>query len=159
MPLSPEQCALVEKNHQLVYGFLQGRHLSIDRYEGACDEGLCKAAMTFNPAKGSFSSWAYMYMLSQARMEMRSERRQIPTEALEPWMNTGSAGCFHDGPDIHSIVEDVAAQLKPRDRKVLQLLLAGRRQTAIAAEIGCAQTQVSRIKKHISQILKEMMAE
>lgn len=159
MPLSPDQRALAEDNHQLVYGFLQSHHLSVDRYEGACDEGLCKAAMTFNPAKGAFSSWAYMYMASQVRMQMRSERRQIPTEALEPWMNTGSAGCFHDGPDIHSIVEDVAARLKPRDQKVLRLLLAGRRQTAIAAEVGCAQTQVSRIKKHIRIMLKEMMTE
>lgn len=159
MHLSPDQRALAEDNHQLVYGFLQSHHLSVDRYEGACDEGLCKAAMTFNPAKGAFSSWAYMYMLNQVRMEMRSERRQIPTEALEPWMTSGAAKFYDSDPDIHGAIEDVAAQLKPRDQKVLRLLLAGRRQTTIAAEVGCAQTQVSRIKKHIRIMLKEMMTE
>ena len=60
--LTEQQQELVEKNHNLIYGFANRHKLPIDEYYDILAIGLCKAAQKYNNGNGVFSTFAYTCM-------------------------------------------------------------------------------------------------
>lgn len=56
--LTKEQQELVEKNHQLIYGFANQNGVDPEETYDVLAIGLCKAALSFDPARGrAFQLW------------------------------------------------------------------------------------------------------
>lgn len=155
--LTDEQRALVTSSYPMVYSFLRHHHLPSD-YIGACEEGLCKAALTFDRSLGVWSSWAYLKMLGEVRLEMRHEYKQLGGCTLESWADAGEH-LDVSVPEVSDVIERLAAELEPREKQILHLSLEDKNQKDIAKVMGISQPHVSRLKKRIGQICKEMMNE
>lgn len=72
--LNDEQRKFVEENYNMVYscmfkmGFTEDQ---VEEYHGAAAIGLCRAAMTYDPAKSKFSTYAYRCIRNAIFVEMR----------------------------------------------------------------------------------------
>lgn len=155
MQLNDEQRKRVSDSHGLIGGFMRLHKLE-DQFYGACAEGLCKAALSFDPSKSAWSTWAYLNMHSEVRHEMRNKYKQPPSCSLEAWSGTG-ASLDVTMPESEEIIRSLIAQLCPLEQDVLHLILAGKKQAEIAKITGISQPHVSRLKKKIGQKCKELM--
>ena len=67
--LNKTQQRLVEGNHNLIWSFMNKNHLSenaVEDWYGTCAEGLCKAAMIYNPDRNvKFDTLAYVCMKNE----------------------------------------------------------------------------------------------
>lgn len=78
-----EHVSMVEKNHNLIYGFLHKYKLSEDFY-GDAAIGLCKAAENYDESKGSsFATYAYKCMFNECGITLRSDKRKVQTISLD----------------------------------------------------------------------------
>lgn len=155
MQLNDEQRKRVADSHRLIGGFMRLHKLE-DQLYGACAEGLCKAALSFDPAKSAWSSWAYLKMWGEVSQEIRRKYRQPLTCPLEAWAGTGGSMDVTI-PESEEIIRSLIAQLGPVEQDVLYLILAGKKQVEIAQLTGVSQPHVSRLKKRIGQKYKELM--
>lgn len=74
--MTKEQTALVESNHNLIWGFLHKHGLSEDFY-GDAAIGLCRAAEGYDVVYGTaFSTYAYRCMYNECAKTWRKEDRQ-----------------------------------------------------------------------------------
>lgn len=73
--LNDAQRQLVADNHNLIYKYLDGKHLSMDSVEdwyGAAAVGLCKAGIIFDKTRGlKFSTLAFVCMENEVRGVLR----------------------------------------------------------------------------------------
>ena len=58
-------------------------------------------------------------------------------------------------PPASAYVDGFYGLLSASDRRILELLLNGKTQSEIAAELGISQAKVSKRRKHLQQILLE----
>ena len=78
-----EHVSMVEKNHNLIYGFLHKYKLSEDFY-GDAAIGLCKAARSYDETKGSsFATYAYKCMFNECGITLRADKRKVQTISFE----------------------------------------------------------------------------
>lgn len=70
--LNDDQKKLVEKNHNLIYGFMRDYNV-IDKeyYYFVLAESLCKAAAEYNGSVGKFSTFAYRVMKNDYLRDIR----------------------------------------------------------------------------------------
>ncbi len=78
--LNQTQQKLVEDNHNLIYSFMNKHKLSLNAVEdwyGACAEGLCKAAMIYNPDRNvKFNTLAYVCMNNEIKKVLRKTSKE-----------------------------------------------------------------------------------
>lgn len=168
--ITEEQKELVEKNHNLIYSFLQKQHLSIEDWYGLAAIGLCKAAITFNKEMSSFSTCAYKCMFTHIYSEKRKElqARTIPSNQIlyyqtETSDNNGNkSNIMNYIPSKENVEETVLSDiifdeynklLNDRDKKIFILFKNGYTQREISKIVGCSQPQVSRVKKKLKEYL------
>ena len=63
-----EQKKLFEDNHNLIYSYAKKKHISSEKWYDVLAIGLCKAARSFDPDKGKFSTWAYRFFDNEIRI-------------------------------------------------------------------------------------------
>lgn len=168
--ITEEQRILAEKNHNLIYAFLQKYHLTIEDDYGLAAIGLCKAAMTFKEGVSSFATYAYKCMFTTIMMEKRKERanKHIPDNQLlyyqaEMSNTDGDTQNFMNYIRAKENVEDeclsacmfdeYSKRLKDRDKVIFKMLREGYKQTEIAKLVGCSQAKISRVKKKLLEFM------
>jgi len=166
-PLTEEQRALVEENHNLIYFFLRKHGYSIADFYGAAAEGLCKAAQSYNADKGIFSSWALQAMRFSVSAECRKQSRKIentaPLVSLDAAYSKENPVTLGDaipgepsdfsGPEV----EDFLRSLSDTERIILVAALEKIPQAQTAARVGTNQPQVSRILKRVREKYTEFI--
>lgn len=172
MKLTSAQQQLVEDNHNLIYSFLNTYRLSHEDYYDLAAIGLCKAAYTFNPNKGSkFSCYAYVIMMNEVRQHLRKEKKNIkPSFSLDDivYIKEDSDVTLADMiPDPKSDLMHVPiyfermitelAKHNERYPKIVKLLYNGYSQTAIGVELNLSRSVISRDIKKIKKIVKEIL--
>lgn len=167
--LNSEQSKLVEDNAQLIYGFINKHHLPADDFYGMCAVGLCKAAKSFDPSKGAFSTYAYLYMSSELNHHTQKDKKQIKAcislDAPIEWFNRSNStvGEFLIGTD-NDIIESLSAactpgvdQLTAREKTVALYLTVGLSSREIGQILGVSHARVYQhkvaIKKKLSVAL------
>lgn len=160
--LNDAQRKLVEDNHNLIYSFLNSRHLSLDSVEdwyGTAAIGLCKAALTFDESRGAkFTTLAYICMDNEVRMVLRTRRKNVNAiVSLDDELSTADGGCYladviPDNRDfyypiyLNDAVEIATRKLSDRDKKFIDLIINhGMTNTEIAKQFGVSQPTVSRV--------------
>ncbi len=160
-PLTDEQRALVEENHNLIYFFLRKHGYSINEFYGPAAEGLCKAAQSYEASKGAFSTWALQAMRFSVSAECRKQSRKIETAApiisLDAAYSEESAATLGDaipgepsdfsGPEI----EEFYNSLTEVEKIILCAALNKIPQAQTGARVGMNQPQISRSLKHIRE--------
>ncbi len=118
MPLTPEQQRLAADNERLIWFFLKRYASRSDPQElyGAAAEGLLRAAATYDPARGKFSTYAMHHMRSAVGYEQRYANRK---------MRSGKPVLHMDSVDVIDPSEELNVQMhgsvQPRDRPCLPL--------------------------------------
>lgn len=168
--ITEEQKELVEKNHNLIYSFLQKQHLSVEDWYGLAAIELCKAAITFNKEISSFSTYAFKCMFTHVYSEKRKElqARTIPSNQIVYYQtqindDNGNETNFMNYIPSKENVEDTVLSsvifdeynklLTDRDKKIFTLFRDGYTQKEISKIVGCSQPQVSRVKKKLVEYL------
>ena len=59
MRLTQEQSEIVEKNHNLIYGYAHSRNLDIEEWYGDLAIALCEAVISYDPNKSVLSTYYY----------------------------------------------------------------------------------------------------
>lgn len=168
--ITEEQKELVEKNHNLIYSFLQKQHLSVEDWYGLAAIGLCKAAITFNKEISSFPTYAYKCMFTHVYSEKRKElqAQTIPSNQIMYYQtqindDNGNETNFMNYIPSKENVEDTVLSsvifdeynklLTDRDKKIFALFREGYTQREISKIVKCSQPQVSRVKKKLVEYL------
>lgn len=171
--LNSTQQKLVEDNHNLIYSFLQSRHLSCDAVEdwyGAAAIGLCKAALAYDETRDvKFSTLAYIVMENEIRTTMRKDTwedlNMLSLDDIIQETGTCRVGdtiqdpqdftdtiCLYDAIDISS------KNFNDRDKEILKLLYEdGMRQELVANHLNISRTTVSRIHNKFIQSLHTIL--
>lgn len=166
--LTEAQKQLVEENHNLIYSFINSKHLDIEEYYGKCALALCKAAKGWNEELGKFSTYAYMCMYNVLKTEYRDNtlKRTIPLNKisnLEDKVTSDSEDS--DGATLLDLIADdvniedeTIAKLKLDNfmekvktfkyggdvrTKVVELLLQGKDRKEIAEELNISRQRIS----------------
>lgn len=75
--LTQIQKQLVEKNHNLIYGFAHKYKLKVDEYYDILALALCQAAMQYCKDKSQFPTFAYICMTNAIRNYIKSENKNV----------------------------------------------------------------------------------
>ena len=168
--LSAEQQKLVEKNHNLIYGFATSKQINLDEFYDVLAIGLCKAALNFDEKKGTFSTYAYMCMTNEIRLLKRKEslQRTIPKYMIDSLDYTYTSEKDNNETTMQEmLIKDVFPapdekvitsimfnnfynnKLNDREKNIVNLLSEGKKQSDIGIIMFLTQPQVSRIIKGI----------
>lgn len=168
MRLTEEQRALVERNHNLIYYVLNGNGWSIEDYYDIAAIGLCRAAITYDESRGNaFSTYACIAIKNKVFKVMRDSRAKCRSGYLlvsleEPLFDSdgkltvGDTLKDLDGPEPHADASEILGhieKLRPNERQVLELTIAGYLQREIGEIIGESQVNVSRHLRRARQKL------
>lgn len=173
--LNDEQRKLVEDNHNLIYSFLNSRHLSLDAIEdwyGTAAIGLCKAALIYDESKGcKFTTLAYIIMDNEVKQVMRSNKKCVSAKvSIDSPISSADGCCLADIiPDTRDFMYSIYLNdaiaiatrgLSERDLKILHLIVEkGYSQKRISSEFKISQPQVSRIYKAFCDKIKQYFEE
>jgi len=172
--LTPEQQKLVEENHNLIYSYANQKGLNIDEFYPLLAEGLCKAALSFDPSKGKFSTIAYKTMerkMTHYYRDTNAEKRKGDYELLYyhqevysedgdekeyDWLSSLSSDENIEEKSIFSVwIQKVSAILKYRERKILSLLSEGYGKEEILRKLGIGSSSYNNDLKKIREHFKD----
>lgn len=158
-----EQAKLVEDNHNLIYYMLNEMHLPEADYYDVAAIALCKAAMTYEPKRGAFSTCACRYirwaLIAQLRTEDRKIRRnekdvlhyntimRDDTEYLEMFADKG---VDPEDAAINSVIAgQLLSELKPREKQIVIMLANGHMWREVCETLGISNSAVGQTLKRI----------
>lgn len=168
-PLTPEQQKFVADNHNLIYGYCVKHCLDKEEYYGECALALCYAAQHYDPAKGTFGTYAYLCMgheiIKTRSFAARKKRSCIKVSIDEKPLDRQGYRLEEILPDkLHNdeswltekvCYQDAIEALSEKDRELVSLLYNGYSQGEIAKKYGvtrsCINLKVQRIKKKIKE--------
>lgn len=170
--LNDAQRKLVEDNHNLIYSFLNSRHLSLDSVEdwyGTAAIGLCKAALTFDESRGAkFTTLAYICMDNEVRGIMRTNRKLAQATVSLDDPIEGADGCtladvitdngrdFMESVYLNDAIAIAYKKLNERDKAMIDMVVnQGMTNIAVAAKFGVAQPTVSRVYTKFIKMIRE----
>lgn len=159
--LNDAQRKLVEDNHNLIYSFLNSRHLSLDSVEdwyGTAAIGLCKAALTYDESRGTnFSTYAYKCIQNEVGNVMRANaNRIVPDFSLDDTViENGYIGeIIADEKDpffdiyVKESIEIATRGMSDRDTQMVDMIVRqGYDQASVARKFGLTRQRVSEITK------------
>lgn len=150
---------------------MQKYHLIVDDYYDLAAIGLCKAAITFDNEKATFSTYAYQCMYTSVMVDLRkkTQAKTIPENQVlyyqaEIKNNEGDIASFMNYiPSKENIEDNVLSEVmfdefakrlkKEKHRQIFELFREGYNQRQIGKIVGCSQPQVSRVKKKLVEYL------
>lgn len=163
--MTDEQKQFVSDNHNLIYSFLKKHGLDVEENYDLAAIGLCKAVITYNNTKSSFSNYAYKCMFNEVFYEQRKKlyKSKIPENIIYSY-NREIDGeddeidllyFIADKTDVANdaiskiFYENRLSKLTDRDQLIIQMTVNGYSQKEISKKIGISQSQVSRIIRGI----------
>lgn len=168
--MTEEQSKFIENNHNLIYRFLNKYHLSIDEHYDLAAIGLCKAGLTYDADKSSFSTYAFRCMYTSVMYELRKKSmdKTIPEHQIVYYQANvenekgDTLSYINFIPSKENVEDNVLSEvifdeyektLKDRDKQIFVLFRQGYNQSEIGRLVGCSQPQVSRVKKKLVEYL------
>ena len=145
-PLTPEQQQLAADNEKLIWFFLRKYASGSDPQElyGVAAEGLIRAAATYDPARGKFSTHAMYHMRSAVDFDQRCAKRKKRSgkpvlhmddvDAVDPNKECNAKMCgvvpLRDRPclsldETGADVERFLRSLPARDRELVRMRIGG----------------------------------
>lgn len=145
-PLTPEQQQLAADNEKLIWFFLKKYASRSDPQElyGVAAEGLIRAAATYDPARGKFSTHAMYHMRSAVGSDQRCAKRKKRSgklvlhmddvDAVDPNKECNAKMCgvvpLRDRPclsldETGTDVERFLRSLPARDRELVRMRVGG----------------------------------
>ena len=145
-PLTPEQQQLAADNEKLIWFFLKKYASGSDPQElyGVAAEGLIRAAATYDPARGKFSTHAMYQMRSAVDFDQRCAKRKKRSgklvlhmddvDAVDPSEEYNAEMCgvvpLRDRPcllldETGADVERFLRSLPARDRELVRMRIGG----------------------------------
>ena len=145
-PLTPEQQQLAADNEKLIWFFLKKYASGSDPQElyGVAAEGLIRAAATYDPARGKFSTHAIYHMRSAVDFNQRCAKRKKRSgkpvlhmddvDAVDPNKECNAKMCdvvpLRDRPclsldETGADVERFMRSLPARDRELVRMRIGG----------------------------------
>lgn len=165
--LTDEQRKLVEENAQLIYGFIHKYNLPADDFYDLCAIGLCRAAKNYEPKKGAFSTWAYMYMLSELTHLKRKNENRINADLSldEPVKGYTKEHCTV-GEFLVGTRSDITEHLSAACTPGVDRLTAREKAVALYLTVGLSHREIglilgishSRVYQHKNAIRKKLSA-
>ena len=172
--LNNAQRKLVEDNHNLIYSFLNSRHLSLDSVEdwyGTAAIGLCKAALAFDESRGvKFTTLAYICMDNEVRLTLGKNRKNVTAVAsVDDEIVADDSGCFLTDviPDkrdfyypvyLNDAIEIATRSLNDRDKQIVDLIMNhGLSYSAVAIKFGVSQPTASRVYNKFLNKIREQL--
>jgi len=173
--LTPEECQLIEKHHNLIYSFLHKYNYSVDEYYGLAALALCYAAHTYKEDLGAFSTYAYksMYFKITRYNELQSSCTKAPKEpnlSLDYMYRDDNheeeGQTFYDFlPDDIDIEDDIIAKIcyesfvnkqSERDKKLLSLFESGLNGPEVSQAMGYSKSNANMIRRTLKDKYKKM---
>ena len=173
--MTDAQRTLVEKNMPMVTWVLQNRipYWRKDEYEDLFQAGalgLCKAAMRYDESTGvRFSTCACSYIFGEIRNENRRLRRQEIRAGMARLQ--GAVGMdeitmldqkadVEDGQTMERmlILKETMNRIRGRDRKALDLHIAGYGQAEIGRRMNMTQSSASRSLRRARKLIADEYA-
>ena len=171
--MTDEQRQLAADNHNLIYSFLNHFGYDHEEYYDLAAIGLCKAAESWNPKRGMFSTYAYACMSNWIKNEIKSKNvaKRIPEELICSYNGSSVDGdddllefieaipnnedIERDGIDrfMMDLYLNRLGDLSDRDRQVFLLLLDGYSMREIGRILGCNHNSVAFIRRKIGSKL------
>ena len=145
-PLTPEQQQLAADNEKLIWFFLRKYASGSDQQElyGVAAEGLIRAAATYDPARGKFSTHAMYHMRSAVDFDQSCAKRKKRSgklvlhmddvDAVDPNKEYNAETCgvapLRDRPclsldETGADVERFLRSLPARDRELVRMRIGG----------------------------------
>lgn len=168
--LNEQQRKLVEDNHNLIYSFMNSRHLSTDDIEdwyGVVAIALCKAAMTYDDSRDiKFATYAYRCMQNAVSHQKRHNANQIvPAFSLDDTVDgvgstIGEIVADRQDPFFDVYVKDAleaaTKHMDDRNKRIVDMVIRqGYDQSAVAKHYGISRQRVSEIIKPVLEKLRE----
>lgn len=149
VPLSDEQRDFVAEHHNLIYSFANQRNIDLEEFYGILAIALCRAAQSYDDSKGTFSTYAYIWMDSCLKRYWLTEYRKMrraPSEpvSLNEYINSDDGSETElqdilDDPSITTRLDDTAVivdeflkMLTPDQRTIAEGLMSGYSEVAIS---------------------------
>lgn len=170
--LTEEQRALIEQNHNLIYGYLYRRGLDIDEWYGVCALAICRAAAMYEAEKGAFAPYCYTAFSNAIYCVMRDTKRRDEiakfvslttqirtngdTETDDVVLPIPVEEPGYDRVEVADVQARTEARLRDTERQVLALRLAGLSNTEIGKLLGVTN---QRIAQRMERIRKKAMLE
>lgn len=170
-PLTPEQQQLAADNEKLIWFFLKKYASGIDPQElyGVAAEGLIRAAATYDPARGKFSTHAMYQMRSAVDFDQSCAKRKKRSgklvlhmddvDAVDPNEEYNAETCgvaqLKDRPclsldETGADVERFLRSLHARDRELVRMRICGYTIKEIGGTFGITFQAASALMKRIA---------
>lgn len=171
--LNDKQRKLIEENHNLIYSFMNSKHLiedNISDWYGTCAVALCKAALTFDESLGfQFSTYAYKCMNKEVSHVLRQRSIQSAcslddfiTEEKDLTLGEIIADKHNRFDDMElRLLLDRKAETLPKHKKaiIIDCIYSGLTQTDIAAKYGITRQRVSKIYQEFIDKIRPLLNE
>lgn len=179
--LTDEQRKMVEENYGLIKAYFK-RHSQLvyeEWYDVLCI-ALCKAAMSYKPEIGAFSTYAFKYFHTEILCNfqvVRAQKRQtekhlVYYEGRNDYEDDDEAESYREQilfrlAEKHSVENEAisrcmldeyyrAKDTTGNDRKIFELYKQGYTQAEIAEKLGCTKANVSWVKRKIEKDLEKV---
>lgn len=174
--LNSKQQRLVEENHNLIYGFAQKKKLEVDEVYDILALGLCRAALTYDEEKSSFSTWAFMCMSSDLNAyfnRQKMHKRKLPEGVTKVYLdqpiknadnpvqsNEATIGEFTVAPSVlmtevcegKIIAEQLLNLLEESEQEIVKHKLNGLSDQEVGNIMGCGSANIN---YHIQKIRRK----
>ena len=173
MKLNECQRQLVEKNHNLIYGFAWKNKLDLDEWYDVLALALCRTALFFDATRGEFSTIFYLtanrFVLQIYHKQNAAKRVPMSVcQSLDDIIVEKDNGSvltisdtvmdfdsnFDEYLEIQDVLNRVLDNLSDRNRDIFNAVLDGDTQKEIAKRFGIAQSTVARIVKSVRNTIR-----
>ena len=147
MKLTKDEQAIVEKNHNLIYGVANKFNLNIEEWYGLLAIELCKTVEKHNPAKSKLSTYYYIRVKGLISKE-QSKRKAAKRDFESIKLNENYCGDGNNLSDLEMETE-LKIWLESQNNEILNLKYQGYNQNEIADILGISQSNVSRMLRKL----------
>lgn len=169
--LTKEQQDFVEKNHNLIYSFMNMKKISEDEYYDLLAIALCNAVMSYDETKGSFSTFAYRCMNNCIIRNYKYKKRKIriPESEIIPYNGEEydeenpcyvvSLNQFYIDDYITGdiVAEEIMGIFDDRERRIVELILDGYDVKYISKEMEYSTAYIYSLLKKIRAKINRYM--
>lgn len=148
---------LIEDNMNLVYSLISKEYPTYLQDEDIVQcgmVGLCKAADKWDDSKSKFSTFAFICIRNEIRMELRRRQKHNGVLSLDYEVDgndgerTAFGDCIVGDEDVHYIDTELPT-LTARERQVFELFQTGLTQTEVAKKLGLSKQRVWKVRRKI----------
>lgn len=168
--LNDEQRELVEKNHNLIYGYAKRHNIDVEEHYDILAIGLCKAASTYDVSTNNkFSTLAERCMRNEFNSYYRSTQKKnvIPVNNI---VSYDSPSDDNEGVHLENIIynnsslddkyiskelfNEMLSLLTNREKKIAMFFLEGVPVSEIAIILECDPSNIRHARGNIRKKLK-----